>query len=185
MGQQNIRAPTSVEAPLHGTKHRRAAAASPSSRPLSMFCQNASTSLLADADGRVPSARRLPPPRQCRLRDDSDMSPPALVRRRGSSTAGRLDRSLLPAAGSEPPDDDTARRFRILLASLTAAAAAASSAAAPSSESHLGIASCQDSSCCLLLLVVLLTNINQEEAESNASAVSAQCHRSTDAVKKG
>jgi hypothetical protein len=148
-----------------------------------MFCQNASTSLLADADGRVPSARRLPPPRQCRLRDDSDMSPPALVRRRGSSTAGRLDRSRLPAAGSEPPDDDTARRFRILLASLTAAAAAASSAAAPSSESHLGIASCQDSS--RLLLLVLLTNTNQEAAESNATAVSAQCHRSTDAVKKG
>jgi len=183
LGQQNVTAPTSVEAPLHRTKLRRAAAASPSSRPLSMFCQNASTSLLADADGRVPSARRLPPPRQCRLRDDSDMSPPALVRRRGSSTAGRLDRSRLPAAGSEPPDDDTARRFRILLASLTAAAAAASSAAAPSSESHLGIASCQDSS--RLLLLVLLTNTNQEAAESNATAVSAQCHRSTDAVKKG
>jgi hypothetical protein len=107
-----------------------------------MFCQNASTSLLADADGSVPSATRLPLPRQCRLRDDSDMSPPALVRCRGSRTAGRLDRSLLPtAAGSEPPDDDTARRFRILLASLTAAAAVASSAAAPSSEYSLGIAS--------------------------------------------
>jgi hypothetical protein len=93
-------------------------------------------------------------PRQCWLRDDSDMSPPervgvsprpvSLVRRRGSSTEGRLDRSLLlAAAGSDAPEDDSSLRFRIFSAAILTvaiAAAAASSRPAPSSTSRCGIA---------------------------------------------
>ena len=87
----------------------------------SSVCQNAATSLLADADDRGgPSAAR---PRQCRrLRDDDDddeymadtfsaPAPSLLFLRRLSSTAGLLDR-----AGLDAPDDDSAHRLRILTA---------------------------------------------------------------------
>ena len=110
-----------MEAWLRGTKLRRAAACSSSSFPKSLslsVCQNAATSLLADADDRGgPSAAR---PRQCRrLRDEDsdDMAvalcapAPSLLFLRRSSSAGLLDR-----AGLDAPDDESAHRLRILTA---------------------------------------------------------------------